>query len=297
MKKNLFIKMWILFTCCVCILLATSSEVNAEKWYKFSAPPPIGAFYADFDSIAVEQYAPPKYILSVRTQVPMADNRIPLKFRYDYDQILIECYITKYNVQYGQLSGWETLYPNMNNLNSTLYYKLGVAIWEHVYKIPFGNPKTKIKKLMNDAEVRLNYGNYEGAIECYQEALKLNPKNANAFFGMGFRQKNLKDEVKAIESFHKALEINPNFAECYNQSGIIACEAGLYDKALEAFTQAIKLDSKNTLYHSNMGIAYHMLGKYEDALACYDKALEIDKNNKNAKTARKEVTKILKKKK
>ena len=46
-----------------------------------------------------------------------------------------------------------------------------------------------------------------------------------------------------------------------------------------------------------MGIAYHMLGKYEDALACYDKALEIDKNNKNAKTARKEVTKILKKKK
>lgn len=54
---------------------------------------------------------------------------------------------------------------------------------------------------------------YNGALDDYNAAIKLDPNYANAYYTRGFAKKWLKDFKGAIEDYNKAIKFNPNFAK------------------------------------------------------------------------------------
>lgn len=74
---------------------------------------------------------------------------------------------------------------------------------------------------------------YADAEKFYQEALRLNPKEARAYLGLGrlYAAQNRADD--AVGALKKAIEVKPKLAEAYFNLGMIYAATGQKDAALE----------------------------------------------------------------
>ncbi|PIV27968.1 MAG: hypothetical protein COS36_03850, partial [Candidatus Altarchaeum sp. CG03_land_8_20_14_0_80_32_618] len=66
-----------------------------------------------------------------------------------------------------------------------------------------------------------NLKRYEEAEKEYREAIKINPKDADAHNNLGILLKNLKRYEEAEKEFREAIKINPNDADAHNNLGIL----------------------------------------------------------------------------
>ena len=85
-------------------------------------------------------------------------------------------------------------------------------------------------------------GHYDAAITSYNEALRLNPKDANTHYKRANARHHLRDYEGAIKDYTQAITINPNYAKAYNKSGNVRYHLGDYEGAIEDYTQAIKIN-------------------------------------------------------
>jgi tetratricopeptide (TPR) repeat protein len=115
---------------------------------------------------------------------------------------------------------------------------------------------------------------YEKAIECFEKAVKIDPKDAFAWDYMGTSYDELKKYEKAIDCYEKAVKINPKYAFAWNNMGLAYNALKKYEKAFECYEKAVKIYPKCAPAWSNMGLAYDALKKYEKAIECYEKAVE-----------------------
>jgi len=58
-------------------------------------------------------------------------------------------------------------------------------------------------------------------MECYQRALKIDPKYKEAYLKMGFALYDLGRSEEALASYQKALAIDPIFKDAHNNRGIV----------------------------------------------------------------------------
>jgi len=68
-------------------------------------------------------------------------------------------------------------------------------------------------------KIRIARNDYQRAIECYNKAIELNPKDALAYYSRGKVKYKLKDYSGAIEEFNRAIELNPDFADAHYRCG------------------------------------------------------------------------------
>ena len=157
-----------------------------------------------------------------------------------------------------------------------------------------------------------NIGKHREAIEVYDEAIKIDPKNEDAWRKKGENLFLLGDFNAAIVASDKLLEINPHSATALNNkasslyrlgrsnealeiidkainldpkdAGLWCNKCGflrteeiaLYKEALEACNRALNLDPSNASAWNHKGGALYSLGRYHEALSAYDKAVELD---------------------
>ena len=121
-----------------------------------------------------------------------------------------------------------------------------------------------------------NASQYDDAIDCYEEAIALEPENEVAWFdnGLALQKEGRYDD--AINAFNKAIEIDPQDANSWVNKGSVLDDQGKYDEAIQACDKAIELDSQNNYAWINKGLALYRQGKYDEAIQCYDRAIEID---------------------
>ena len=83
---------------------------------------------------------------------------------------------------------------------------------------------------------------------------------------------------KAIEDFDQAIALQPDLAEaCYNR-GIAYYYKGEYDRAIEDYDQAIELQPDLAEAYSNRGNAYADKGEYDRAIEDFRKVVEVSDN-------------------
>ena len=119
-------------------------------------------------------------------------------------------------------------------------------------------------RMVEDGKFHINIGNYEGAVKSLTTAIEKAPTDL-AYFNRGFAYAKLNRHEKAIEDFDNAIRINPKDNQYYLIRGMSYAALKQYDKAIENFNTA--LDPLFYLPYAERGLAYYELGLYEFAVA------------------------------
>ena len=133
--------------------------------------------------------------------------------------------------------------------------------------------------LNNLGTVYLNQGRLDEATASFEEALKIEPDDANAHFNLGhilLRQGQL-DEAAA--HFQRVLEIQPNDAKAHSDLGLVFLQKGKVDEASTQFRAALKLQPDFIEAHYNLGNVSFQMGRLDEAFAHFQKVGELQPGN------------------
>jgi len=124
---------------------------------------------------------------------------------------------------------------------------------------------------------------HNNAIADYNQALRLNPNDPNAYIGRGHVFSFQTDDAKALADYNRAINVDPNCASAYICRGNVYYRQGNYDRAIEDHTQAIRLDPNNDSAYTNRGDCYAHKNNYDKAIADLNNAIRLNQNNDRAK--------------
>ena len=119
-------------------------------------------------------------------------------------------------------------------------------------------------------------GQYEKAIECFDQALELDPEFADAytFRGLAYYKQWYLDE--AIDDYDKAVSLNPQDYYSRHNRGLAYYHQGRYEDAIEDQNIAIEVDPQSVSAYTFRGLAYYYLGRYAEAISDFKKAIDLD---------------------
>jgi len=141
----------------------------------------------------------------------------------------------------------------------------------------------------------MNLNNKLEAIDCFNKAIEMNPKNYNSLWNKSVCLIDLNKTEEAIEILLKFNEIKPDDYKTFNVLASCMINIGNYDEALKKLEKSLELNNNisQTFYYK--GVALHNKKEFEEAVESYEKALQIDPNNENAKKMKKRLWEDLRK--
>jgi len=125
----------------------------------------------------------------------------------------------------------------------------------------------------------------------YDEAIRLNPDAADAYFNRAFAKTQHYQYPAAIADYDEAIGLNPNFAEAYfyrgclkdylaSRESVLAARHAARRSAIADFDEAIQLDldfCERLHAYYRRGLIKYDLDRYEDAIVDFDEALRLIK--------------------
>jgi tetratricopeptide (TPR) repeat protein len=186
--------------------------------------------------------------------------------------------------------------------------KMGIQIQEK-------KPVMSIAERLERAKAYCDDGDYDRAIEEYNEILDSDPDNVDARFGRGavcsgygdnydqaiadlgyviqsypdnamayyFRacaHSNKGASLKALADYNRAIQLEPNIADMYFSRSVVYFNIEKYDRAISDCDQAIRLDPRHVRSYIGRGVIYYdKKGECKRAIEDFEAALRIDRNN------------------
>lgn len=141
----------------------------------------------------------------------------------------------------------------------------------------------KAKEFPNDEKIYHDMGiiyyNHENdekkAIECFEKAIKLNPKYLAPMFSLANIYSRKKDNAKAKEMYGKILAADPKHSQThFNLGNIHAMEKNFRD-AIRHYTESAKLRPTPAVFN-NLGNIFVALGRWEAADLAYKTAIQLN---------------------
>ena len=141
------------------------------------------------------------------------------------------------------------------------------------------SPADTARALFLGAKINLNIKKYEEALKQIDQAIELEPNNAEYHYIRSVVLWNKANYEDALSSANTFLQLEPNNAKYYNSRGVTLHDLTRYDDALNDKTKAIELEPNNAEYYSSRGATLHKLKRFKDALYDENKAIELEPNN------------------
>ncbi|MFA5271660.1 MAG: tetratricopeptide repeat protein [Candidatus Omnitrophota bacterium] len=117
---------------------------------------------------------------------------------------------------------------------------------------------------------------YKEATLEFEKALKINPKLAEGYYGLGYVYTSTKSYPEAINYFNKALEASPNYAEAYIGLAYISSILGDYEQAIDYYQKVLKIKKDNLEAYNGLGFSYASLGKNKEAIEYFKEVIKIN---------------------
>lgn len=118
--------------------------------------------------------------------------------------------------------------------------------------------------------------NFEEAIRCASEALRLKKNFAYAYASRGYSIiENKGNSDQALSDLNKAIELKPDEFTSYNNKGRIYHNKGDLKEALANYSAAIKYNPKYHYSYNNRGMIHQAKGDYDKAVKDYNKAIHL----------------------
>ena len=116
---------------------------------------------------------------------------------------------------------------------------------------------------------------YREAIEVYQQGPQDSPVIWNK---IGIAHHQMLQIDAARKCYEKAIKMDPKYAEAINNLGTIYYYRKSYRKAIGLYNRALKISPNSASIYSNLGTALFARKKYQAAAAAYQTALSLDKD-------------------
>ena len=143
-------------------------------------------------------------------------------------------------------------------------------------KAPATPTSTRFDALRARAASAAESADFHHAIQLYDEAIALDPANAETYYKRGNAQRNAGRIEAAIDSYSRAIELRPGYAHAYCNRGVVQQSLGMTGAALVSYDRAIALDPADAMAHYNRGLLMQELSQWDEALASYNRAIQID---------------------
>jgi len=114
---------------------------------------------------------------------------------------------------------------------------------------------------------------YRESIDVYKEG-PLDSAIIQNKIGIAYHQMLQMNEARRY--YEQAIKLNPKYAEAINNLGTIYYAKRSYRRAIGQYNKALKLAPNSASIYSNLGTAQFARKKYEEASASYQKALALD---------------------
>lgn len=139
--------------------------------------------------------------------------------------------------------------------------------------------KPEIKKLLKDAEKLREAGDWKPAEGKYIEVIKMDPKNVEAYQGLGklYMENNKLDEAHQIFEF--LLKLGVEDSDLYINLANLAWEEDNLDEAKNYYLKALGIDGSKIIARINLGLIYSELGDKDSALQQFKASLELEPKN------------------
>jgi tetratricopeptide (TPR) repeat protein len=85
-------------------------------------------------------------------------------------------------------------------------------------------------------------GSIEQTIQNYKEAIRTNPNDFDAHFGLGGCYSELGNEEEAVKATKEAIRIRPDYPFAHIALGLNYHNLGRYEEAIETYKHAVELD-------------------------------------------------------
>jgi type IV pilus biogenesis/stability protein PilW len=135
-------------------------------------------------------------------------------------------------------------------------------------------------RILRLAYVQLERGQTQEALASANDAIKRDPKNAEAHNFLGLIYMSQSDYPKAVGELKEAVRLNPFFTDAHNNLGVAFRETKAYDKSLAEFQAALKDKTYKTpeKVQLNLGHLYLDQGVMSAAVQAYERAVQINPN-------------------
>jgi tetratricopeptide (TPR) repeat protein len=118
--------------------------------------------------------------------------------------------------------------------------------------------------------------NLDGALDAYDRALDIDPKDAHTWLNKGATLSNKGLNEEAVEACKTATSLDPRDARAWFNLSAVQARLGHTDKALEAAQKAIDLNSRFAAPWSVKGNALLALKRVDEAREAYEHGLELE---------------------
>jgi tetratricopeptide (TPR) repeat protein len=140
-----------------------------------------------------------------------------------------------------------------------------------------------------EAEKRRQASNVLGnrPIAEYTEMIRLDPKNAQAFFQRGTAYHTEDDYDRAVADYTEAIRLDPTHWSAFMNRSVAYRQKNDYDRAIADCTEAIRLGTALEKWQARSaffgrGFAYHKKNDYDRAIADYTEAIRLDRKYADA---------------
>jgi tetratricopeptide (TPR) repeat protein len=106
------------------------------------------------------------------------------------------------------------------------------------------NARSEVSVLLGKGHALLNLGQAQEAINCFDKAIALDPKNAGAFVKKGLALEKLQEMEQAVENYDRAIALDESFTLAYLYKGAVFGKLQRFQEALACYEKALKAEQK-----------------------------------------------------
>ena len=162
---------------------------------------------------------------------------------------------------------------------------------EYQQKLP--ELKSSVDNSPKDATARKNYGvalyatgDLEAAKKQYEEAAKLDDKDAVTLNNLANTYRDLGQTDKAIDTYKKSIQLNPKSLNTYaNLANVQLYSKNKPQDAIATYTSGLRELPDNTQLQQLLAVAYEQASDNTNAIKTYEAILAHDADNAAAKAA------------
>jgi serine/threonine protein kinase/Flp pilus assembly protein TadD len=140
----------------------------------------------------------------------------------------------------------------------------------------------QVGEFVKQADRAREAGQFQKAIELYDQAIAVNPKLAEAHWGRCYSLNSLQQPDDAIAACNQALAINPDYPEAMWSKGSALDQKQRFNESLKLYQRATALKPNFAEAWNNQGVSLLALDRNTEAVAAFDKATALKPGFANA---------------